>query len=108
MLRCSKARCTSREVGYIVVLFVPDSGKVYNLNLIPNTTRWGTKDVVYLNVPIGDLLVVHVLNTFANFQKDDASDVVEVCGVVFMGNVADYFLISVVPQFELVPVHDLS
>lgn len=51
---------------------------------------------------------MHVLNTFANFQKDDASDVVEVCGVVFMGNVADYFLISVVPQFELVPVHDLS
>lgn len=51
---------------------------------------------------------MQVLDSFTDLQKHNSSDIPNITGPVFLGDVADYLRISVVSHVEFIPIHDLS
>lgn len=108
MLWPSEAWSASWEVGDVVILSISDSCKIDNFDLISNIGSLTAKNIVYLNIPIGDSLVVHVLYALTHLQEDNPADISQVSSPIFAWNVLHDLRVSIVAQIEFVPVHDLS
>ena len=108
MLRSSEAGCSCWEVRSIVISFEPDGGKINNHDLISHFVGFPAQNVVDFDISVGDVVVMHVFDSVAQFNEYDSHDISETACFVLFAQVVDYFLVSAVTFIELVPIHELT
>jgi hypothetical protein len=107
MFRPSEAGRASGKVRDIVSTSIPNSGEIDNFNFISVVVGATTEQIVDLDVPVGNLKLMHVPDGLANFNEDDPGDIRYVICLVLVGDIIDY---SRTPDILLLlfdPQHDL-
>ena len=108
MLRTPESGSASCKVGNIVVALESDSGKINNHNLIAHLLRFPAEYVVNFDVPVGDVVVVQILDPVAQFNHNHPHNVPEIVSFVLLPHVVHHLLVSAVALVQLAPVHQLS
>jgi hypothetical protein len=90
MFRPSEAGRASGKVRDIVSTSIPNSGEIDNFNFISVVVGATTEQIVDLDVPVGNLKLMHVPDGLANFNEDDPGDIRYVICLVLVGDIVDY------------------
>lgn len=107
MLGCSEARRSCWEVRDVVFFFVPDCCEIDDHDLIALLLCLSGYDVVNLDIPIGDVVLVQVVDCLTYLQKNYTGDIPQSVGLVLSDQILHHFGISHVTLLQLPPLHDL-
>lgn len=75
MLRPSEPWRACGKVRDIITTSIPDSGEINNFDFIPIVGGSTTEHIVNLDISVGNLMVMHILDCLANFNENDPGDI---------------------------------
>lgn len=96
------------EVRNIVFCLESNSCEVHYHDLIAHALSLSTKDVVYFDISVCDVMIMHVLHSLAGLQENYPGDVTQVSRVVLRSYVRDDLGVSSIAFLKLSPLHYLS
>jgi hypothetical protein len=108
VLGTPETRSASREIGDIVIFFVPNCGKIDDNDLVSNSFSFPTKYIIHFDISICDVVIMEIFDCFTNFYEDQPCNIPKVVSFVLVPYVLHYFRVSFVAVIEFFPDHDLS
>jgi hypothetical protein len=108
MFWSSEPRGACGEVRDVIIVLVANGGEIDYNNLIAHVLGFSAEYVVDFDVAVGDVVVMQILHSLADFYENDPSDVPEIVCFVLRAHVFYNFGVTEVDFVQLVPVHDLA